>query len=102
MRAKELEATASRQAPSKLARTSANKYPNLSLFPEDKYCAICTPLGKLCHRKFPGSQDWEDSKEDKGNDQGKGEDNFSESQTQMQISRNKKEKKQRNKKQKGQ
>ena len=27
--------------------------------------------------KFPVCQDWEDSKEEEGNDQGKGEDNFS-------------------------
>ena len=66
LRAKELEAVAFWQASTKLARASANKS---FLSHEDKYCAICTPLGKLCSNEFPGSQDSEDSKEEEGNDQ---------------------------------
>ena len=76
LRAKELDATASRQVPTKPARVSADHSPNSSLSPEKKYCAICIPLGKLCSNKFAGSQERDDSKEEEGNDQGKGEDNF--------------------------
>ena len=44
---------------------------------EDKYCAVCTPLGKLCPYEFPGCQDWDDNSEEREeNDQGEGEDNF--------------------------
>ena len=67
---------ASRKALTKPAKAQANQSSNSSLSPEEKYCAICTPLGKLCPNEFPESQDWEDSEEE-GNNQGKGEDNFS-------------------------
>ena len=50
--AKELEATASRQAPAKPACAPAIWSPNSSLSPEEEFCAICTLLGKLCLMNF--------------------------------------------------
>ena len=35
-----------------------------------KYCAICTPLGKICPSEFPMSLDWDDDEEE-GKDQKK-------------------------------
>ena len=80
LRAKELEAAGSRQGPAHTqpADAPANQSSNSLLSPKEKYCAICTPLGKLHPNEFPGSQEWdEDSKEKEGNGQDKGKDNFS-------------------------
>ena len=39
-----------------------------------KYCAIFTPLGKICPTEFPMSSDWdEDDKEEERKDQNEGE-----------------------------
>ena len=75
-----MEAATSRQtpAPTQTADASANQSSNSPLSPKTKYCVICTTLGKLCPNEFPGSWDWhKDSEEEEGNDQDKGEDNFS-------------------------
>ena len=77
MRAKELDDIANRKATVKPACASANKSPKLSLSPEEDYCTVFTPVGRLCPSEFAGCQDWEDSKEEKENDQGKREGNFS-------------------------
>ena len=56
--AKEVAATASSQAP---PGTQSHISP---LSPDTKYCAICSPLGKICPNKYPMSLDWdEDLKE---------------------------------------
>ena len=56
----------------------ATESPTLPLSPDTKYCAVCTPLGKLCPNKFPVSQGWEeDYEEEERKEQDKGEDNFS-------------------------
>ena len=77
---KEAEATISTHfpAPSQPADAPADESSNSPLSLDTKYCALCTPLGKLCPNEFPVSQDWEeDSKEEEGNDQDKGKGNFS-------------------------
>ena len=55
LRAKEAEATASRQAPAPTqpADAQADQSPNSPLSPEIKYCAVCSPLGRLCSNEFP-------------------------------------------------
>ena len=59
--------------PSQPADAPANQSPNSPLSPDTKYCAICTPLGKLCPNEFPVSLDWnEDLKEEERKDQDKG------------------------------
>ena len=54
LRAKEVEATASSWAlaPTQPADVPANQSPNSSLSLDTKYCAICTPVGKLCPNDF--------------------------------------------------
>ena len=66
VKAKETEAAASNQAPTPTqpAEAPATQSPNLSLSPNTKYCAVCTPLGKLCPNEYPLTLDWEDNLEE--------------------------------------
>ena len=75
-----MEAAASSPAPTPTqpADAPADQSSNSPLSPKIKYCAVCSLLGRLCPNEFPVTQDWEkDSKEEEGNDQDIGEDNFS-------------------------
>ena len=80
-KAKEVEATASSQAPTPtpIAEVPAAQFPTLPLPTETKYCAVCTPLEKLCPNKYPISLDWDKDlgEEEERKDQDKEEDNFS-------------------------
>ena len=48
--------------------TTATLYPTspkspMKIIKHSKYCAICTPLGKICLKEFPMSSDWDDDEE---------------------------------------
>ena len=50
--------------PSTLSPTSPN--PPIKSSEHSNYCAICTPLGKICLKEFPMSSDWDyDEEEEK-------------------------------------
>ena len=56
-KAKEAEATKHAPTPVQPAKVSAVQSP--------KYCAICSPLGKLCPNEYPITADWQnDSKKE--------------------------------------
>ena len=72
--AKKAEATKHAPTPSQPAEASAT----LSL-KSPKYCAICTPEGKLCPIEYPIKSDWPDDseKEKESQEQNNVKDNFS-------------------------
>ena len=72
-----MEGTAVSQAPatSQPIEAPAAQCPTSPIPPDTKYCAICTPMGKICPNEFPVSLDWdEDLKEEERKDNDKEED----------------------------
>ena len=63
--AKEAEATASSQAPAPTqpVEVPAAQSPTLPLCPDTRYCAVCTPLEKLCPNEYPITLDCEEKEE---------------------------------------
>ena len=79
---KKVEAAASSQTPTPTqpAEAPATQSPIVPLSPDTKYCAVCTPLGKLCPNEYPITLDWKEDlgkEEEEGKDHDKEEDNFS-------------------------
>ena len=79
LKAKEAEDTATSQTPTPSHPMEApGIQPPISPIPpkHTKYCAICTPLGKICPNEFPMCLDWNDNEEEdeERKDQNKGED----------------------------
>ena len=81
LKAKEAEVTTSSKAPTPVQQAEAPATQSTTSLssPETKYCAVCTPLGKLYSNEYPIALDWDedlgDEKEIK--DQDKEEDNLS-------------------------
>ena len=65
LKAKETEAAASSQTPTPTqpVEVPATESPTPSTSPNMKYCAICTPLGKICPNEYPMSLDWDEDLE---------------------------------------
>ena len=65
-----MEAKKQAPTPTQPAKASTTQSP--------KYCAICTPLGKLCPSEYPITADWQDDseKEEESQKQVKDDDNF--------------------------
>ena len=71
VKAKEAEATGQAPTLAQPAEAPAAK--------SSKYCAVCTPLGKLCPNDYPITADWQDNSEEgkESQEQAKDKDNFS-------------------------
>ena len=76
LKAKEVPGTTTSEAPvpSQPMKTTAAQSSTSPVTPEHtKYCAICTPLGKIYPNKFPMSSGWDKDNEKERKDQNEGE-----------------------------